>query len=138
MTADATGPVVLVDSSVWIEFYRPDGRESLREEVSDALVRDVVATAPLIVTEVARGAPDRGTLDALLSDFSALPCLGEDRRAGAEAARIGHTLRERGTPVPATDLLVAATALGGGCELWHQHIHFERIGEVSDLRQRAF
>lgn len=127
---------ILVDSSVWIEYYRPDGRPELRGQVRDALLADAVVTTPLVVTEVVSGAPDVDALTMLLEDFGALRGLDMDFDVGASAARIGFSLRRDGRPVPSTDLVIAAAAIGGECELWHQDRHFSRIAEVSPLRER--
>lgn len=47
-------------------------------------------------------------------------------------------LADRGRSVPATDLLIAAAAIGAGCELWHRDAHFEAIAKVAPLDQRGF
>lgn len=138
LAGSASDPRLLVDSSIWIEYYRPDGRPEIQDAVREELRAGGVATTPLIVSEVARGAPDPETLEALVDDFSALACLDGGFDAGVRAARIGHALRRSGRPVPTTDLLIAAEAVGADYELWHQDGHFERIADITDLRQRRF
>lgn len=127
---------ILVDSSVWIDYFRPDGGAGLREEVRAALLSDAVVTTPLVVTEVVAGAPDPDALTALLDDFGALRTLDTGFEVGARAARIGFSLRRSGGAVPSTDLLIAAAAIGADCELWHQDRHFSRIAEVAPLQER--
>lgn len=129
---------VLVDSSLWIDFYRPDGSGDVRVAVTEALTEDAVFTVPLIVAEVVQGAPDEATLELLLEDFSAFRPVACDHGTGARAARIGATLQGEGNPVPATDLLIAAAALEANCELWHRDRYFEAIARVTPLRTRAF
>lgn len=129
---------VLVDSSLWIDFYRPDGRAERRDPVRDALVEDRVATTGIIVIEVLRGAADVRQLRALRADFTALHWLEGGRRVAEEGARMGYEIRRRGRPVPATDLWIAAAAVHHRCELWHDDVHFEAIAEVTELRQRRF
>lgn len=129
---------ILVDSSVWIDFYRPGGEGEMTDEVAEHLALGTVATTPVVVAEVVRGAPDEEELELLSRDFSALRWVPLDRETSTRAARIGFELRRTGKAVPATDLLVAAAALAGGCELWHQDAHFETIAGVAPLRQRRF
>lgn len=129
---------VLVDSSIWIDFYRPDGLGNVRAAVTEALAEDAVYTVPLIVAEVVQGAPDEATLKSLLEDFSAFRTVACDHGTGARAARIGYALRREGNPAPATDLLIAAATLEADCELWHRDRHFETIARVTPLRTRAF
>jgi predicted nucleic acid-binding protein len=134
----AEGSRILVDSSVWIDFYRPGCPEALRGAVLGALSRDRVWTLPLIAAEVVQGAPDEEHLDALAGDFAALHPLGCGVDVGTSAARIGYALRRAGRRVPATDLLIAAAAVAGECELWHRDHHFETIATVTPLKQRTF
>lgn len=129
---------VLVDSSIWIDFYRPSGSDEVRDQVREALVRDGVATVPLIVAEVVRGAPNETELEGLVQDLSALHVLDVDFETGAYAARLGFALRREGRTVPTTDLLIAAAAVRSGCELWHRDAHFETIGKTCPLEERRF
>lgn len=138
MSGGSSAPRLLVDSSIWIEYYRPDGRPEIRDAVREELLAGGVATTALIVAEVVRGAPHPRGLEDLADDFSALAFLDGGFEAGVRAARIGHALRRTGRPVPSADLLIAAEAVGAECELWHQDAHFERIADVADLGQRSF
>ena len=136
MTDGVRGPRILIDSSIWIDFYRPGGPPEVREKVREALAQDAVGTTPSIVTEVARGAPNEEELEALLEDFSGLHQLPSGFEQGAYAARVGFALRRKGTSVPAADLLIAACAVGAGCELWHRDEHYDVIARVCPLQGR--
>lgn len=131
------GAGVLVDSSVWIDFYRGSQGEEARTAILEALARDAVFTVPVIVTEVVQGAPDDDALEALSDDFSALRPIALGPDVGLSAARIGFALRRRGRPAPAPDLIIAAAALSNECEIWHRDDHYRSISEVAPLRERA-
>ncbi|MFQ5899818.1 MAG: PIN domain nuclease [Candidatus Methylomirabilia bacterium] len=127
---------IVIDSSVWIEYYRPAGSPALREAVRGILSKDLAVTTGLIVVEVLQGAKTDADYALLKQDFSALPWLDLSVRAVMEAARLGFDLSRRGTPVPATDLLIAAVALAHDCELWHLDAHFDRISSLTSLSAR--
>jgi len=55
---------------------------------------------------------------------------------GDLAGDLGFQLRQRGTTVPATDLIVAASAIRATAPLYHLDAHFDRIAETSDLDAR--
>lgn len=129
---------VLVDSSLWVDFLRPDPPSAVRIALTRALTADRVCTVPIVIAEVAQGAPDEEALVELLETFSALHQLTLDGETGGIAARIGFALRRRGHPVPMTDLLIAATAIREKCELWHRDHHFETISGVAPLATRVF
>lgn len=106
--------------------------------VVQALREEAVVTLPLIVTEVVRGAPSEEEMDRLAQDFCGLRCHDTTLDTGLRAARIGWALRRRGTPVPSTDLLIAAAAIENECELWHRDAHFRLVAQVAPLDERSF
>ena len=134
----AVAPWILADSSLWIEYYRPDGRRQRREAVREALAQDIVATTAMILIEVLQGATTPEDYDALRHDFAGLHWLDLTMATAEKAARLGFDLRRRGEAAPATDVMIAAIALEHGCELWHLEAHFERIAKVVPLRQQRF
>ena len=134
--ARTSPPRVLIDSSVWIDYYRPGPAAALRSAVIDGLTQDAVFTMPLIVAEVVQGAPDEETLETLLDDFHALRQIEVGFEVGKRAARIGYAMRRLGNPTPTADLLIAAAALAADSELWHRDVHFTQIARVAPLRER--
>ena len=125
-----------MDSSLWIEYYRPDGRPQRRSAVRDAVVQDIVATTAMVAIEVLQGATTLEAFEALQADFGGLHWLDVTRRMAERAARIGFDLHRRGQAVPSTDLMIAAVALEHECQLWHLDEHFERIAKVAPLKQK--
>lgn len=126
--------LILIDSSVWIEYYRPRGPKALQEKVRGALGRDAVVTTGIIVVEVLQGARTEESYVVLWEDFAGLRWLEPDPRAIEGAARLGFDLQRLGSPVPATDLLIASVALGHDSRLWHRDTHFSRIAAHASLR----
>jgi hypothetical protein len=126
-------PAVLIDSSVWIDYYRPRGPKALQDRVREALTRDVVVTTGIVVVEVLQGARTEDAYTVLCSDFSGLRWLESSPEAVEAAARLGFELQQRGTPVPATDLLIASVAIEHGCRIWHRDAHFTRIASRTSL-----
>ena len=126
MSPARTG-LILVDSSVWIECYHPKGQESLKRRLQEELVQGTVATIGLIAVEVLQGAPSNDALVALQEDFLGLHWLEVTRDLWLKAAHLGATLRQRGTSIPATDIVIAATALHYHAQLWHRDKDFTRF-----------
>lgn len=124
---------ILIDSSVWIHYYRPGGSPAMRAAVQAALAEDRVVTTGLVVVEVLQGARTAADFGLLETDFSALPWLDLTAGAVGQAARWGFELARRGTPIPATDLVIAAVAVAHDCELWHEDAHFERLEPLTPL-----
>ena len=91
--------MILVDSSSWIHFLRPNGDPTVRARVESALTA---------------GERDR----KVLRDFeSVLPELSIDDEVWAAADALARRARSSGVSVPATDILIAACARRHGAEL---------------------
>jgi len=128
--------LVLIDSSVWIEFYRPQGGKKLKQQVIDCISSDLAAVNQLIALEVRRGAADEDGFTKITEDMAAFNMLDADHRVWDRAAAMGFELRTIGLSVPTIDLIIAATALIYDCELWHNDKHFELIADKYPIRTK--
>lgn len=127
-------PWILVDSSIWIDYYRPQGSSRLlKSRLQSELARGTVATIGLIAVEVLQGAPTERVLTTLQEDFLGLHWLETTQALWVEAARLGARLRQQGLSLPATDVVIAATALHYRCSLWHRDEDFTRIARHVSL-----
>ncbi len=126
-------PWVLVDSSIWIDYYRPQGASNLKRQLQATLAQGSVATIGLIAVEVLQGAPNPEVLHHLREDFLGLHWLELNQTVWLEAAALGAQLRRRGLSLPATDVVIAAAALHYRCRLWHHDADFTRIARHTTL-----
>ncbi len=128
--------MILVDSSCWVEFYRPGGSPAIQAAVAEALDSGEAATCGIVEVEILGFIARRREFQVVSADFRALhrleTCLEDFDRAVA----LGRDLRTRGTTAPATDLVIAAVALGRDALLLHADRHFETIARVAPLRHR--
>lgn len=109
--------MVLVDSSSWIHFLRPNGDPEVRARVQARLLNGDACWCPLVRLELwnsAAGERDR----RILRDFDAvLPELPIDDETWSGAYELARRARSAGISVPATDILIAACAHRHGAEL---------------------
>ncbi len=120
-------PLVLVDTSVWIDYYHPRGPSSLKRRLQEALERGTVATVGLIVVELLQGAPTSSVAEHLQGDALGWQWLDLTQAVWLEAGRLGARLRQTGLSLPATDVVIAATAMHYQCALWHRDTDFTRL-----------
>lgn len=125
--------MILVDSSALIEYYRPGGDSRVREAVAAAIRDDQVAVNGIIQVEILAFASGEKEWAALSSDFEAFHRLELGSAEFDLACEVGYKLRRRGFTVPATDLVIAASAIRAEAHLFHVDAHFAQIGEVSAL-----
>lgn len=118
--------MILVDSSVWIDFFR--NQPSAQAEWLDKnLGVEGLVVGDLILAEVLRGfKDDRGFDEArrLLGKLEQAPLCGED--LAVEAARNFRKLRSRGVTVRGTiDVIIATRCLVDGFRLLHSDRDFD-------------
>jgi predicted nucleic acid-binding protein len=136
--ASAGADRVLVDSSLWVEYYRRDGRGEVRAAVQEVVALDQVGTTAVILIEVLRGALTDASYEALEVDLTTLHWLEVTVDVARRGARIGFDLERAGKRVPSTDLLIAAAAIEHRYNLWHNNGHFEVVAAHSALKHRRF
>jgi len=124
----------LLDSSVWIEYLRPNGAAGIRERVRGIIEREEAVCCGIVLVEVLRGAKREKDYSALDEALRALPQLPLDDRVIEQAARWGFVLGSKGVTVSTTDLLIASAAHGRAV-LVHRDGDFRRIAEVVGMKE---
>ncbi len=127
--------MILVDSSVWIDFFR--NTPTPQAEWLDAHLGDeAFVVGDLILAEVLRGfKDDRGFNEAkrLMARLEQVTLCGED--LAVEAARNFRRLRARGVTVRGTiDVVIATRCIADGLRLLHSDRDFEPFVEHLGLR----
>lgn len=125
--------MIVVDSSALIEYYRPSGDSRVRDAVAAAIAADQVGVNGIIRVEVLAFAAGEAERRLLAADFEAFHHLDLRPPDFDLACQLGFDLRRRGVTVPATDLIVAASAIRAEAHLYHVDGHFDHIGEVAEL-----
>ncbi len=130
--------MIVIDSSAFIEYYRGAGLPDVQDAVAAEIAADEVAVNGIIHVEIrafAAGDSERRQLEA---DFQAFHWLELERRDFDLATGIGFELRRQGLTVPATDLIIAASAIRAGVPLLHRDAHFDQVARYSELQVRSF
>ncbi|HDZ23837.1 MAG TPA: PIN domain nuclease [Desulfobacteraceae bacterium] len=117
---------VLVDTSIWIEYFNHRQSEN-GETVEDLLRKGRVVLTGIVVTELLQGAKLKNEFDAILNSILALPFLDATLNTWIEAGRIFYSLRKKGVTIPTTDVVLASLAKENQCLLFSLDSHFERI-----------
>jgi predicted nucleic acid-binding protein len=123
--------VILVDTSVWVEF--------LRGHIQPLQTGDFrqFATCGPILQEVLQGLRTGGPSAIFEDRIRALPCLSDPLPLELflqaadiyrEGRRKGHTIRST------TDCLIAAIAIENGVAMWHRDRDYDAIAKYTPLR----
>lgn len=130
--------MILVDSSVWIDYFR--GTVTSQTEKLDRLLGvEPVAIGDLILTEVLQGfGSERDFQDArtLLSSLTMVELGGEE--IAVKAAQNFRALRRRGVTVRKTiDTIIATRCIEDGHVLLHNDRDFDPFAKHLGLRVAA-
>jgi predicted nucleic acid-binding protein len=129
--------VILVDSSVWVDFFRASparGGSELRRMVEES---EPFALTGIVVAEVLQGLTrDAGVIERFLTQWEMLEPRGFDtyRRAAA----IYRAGRGKGIASSTIDTLIAAIALEHGARLFTLDRDFVRIARMTGLELYSF
>jgi len=121
--------MILADSCIWIDFL--SGRAD--HGMARALFDNRVAVCGMILAEVLSGVRKPKQRAQLERRLGALPYLEQTRDVHLLAARIYADLQSKGTTIPLSDCIIAATCLHNSLPLLSTDKHFD---SVTDL-QRA-
>lgn len=124
--------LILVDSSVWIDFFRSTpgaGGKELRRLIAEA---EPLALTGMVIAEVLQGLTrDVDTIERYLGMWELLEPRGFETYR--EAASLFRHARARGLSLKTIDTLIAAIALEYGASVFTLDRDFSRIAHVTKL-----
>lgn len=120
--------MVLVDSSVWIESLRRNGRIEVKLALEGLLGEYEAAWCGPVKLEVLGGAriEERVTLE---SYFQCIPYVLMKDAAWDAAKKIAWRLRKRGCNPPWNDVLIATLSVLAECRVFSVDNHFQQMYE---------
>lgn len=122
--------MVLIDTSSWIHFLRPNGDAQARTRVGAILVAGDACWCPVVRLELwngAGGSQEKKVLSDMERHLHSLEIDGEVWNLACDLARKART---GGVSIPATDLLIAACARRHGTQLEHTDSDFDQLDRV--------
>lgn len=128
--------MVLVDTSVWIEFLDRNN-PSVRRDLEALLRQGVVATAGLVLGELRSGCQSRQQAVRLLQAMEPLVYLEADRGAYLRAGELAAECSARGYRIGIADCLLATLAMRESATVFTLDRDFERIPRLRLFRKQG-
>jgi hypothetical protein len=122
--------IIIVDTSVWIAFYKP-AHSPEKSYVTRLLDEERVMLVGVVFSELIQGARSAKDRQDLQETLIALPYLEMTPHAWLLPGEMGTTLRGKGLPVGIPDLIVIALAQEYDCRVYSLNADFQRIPNVS-------
>jgi tRNA(fMet)-specific endonuclease VapC len=128
---------VLVDTSVWIEFFR-GGAAGVVDRLDGLIKGGVVFTAGIVLAELLQGARSDREVGVIEDMRESFPVLVEDTTAWIRAGKLSRELRRSGKMVHLADCLIAILAADNACRVASLDVHFKAIAAVLPLERIEF
>jgi predicted nucleic acid-binding protein len=123
-------PIVLVDSSGWVQMLRRSGDPAIRAKVLDIFEDGRAAWCELIRVELWRGAGSDDDRTILRQFEIELPSLELSAAVWTLSCELAQQCRRKGRPIPTTDLIIYACAKVHRVELIHRDNHFDVLASL--------
>lgn len=123
----------VIESSVWVDFFRPKTPLAVKEQIRPWILRSDLALCEPIICEILRSGPatERAIIERYFSTVLVLPTPATLWR---EATRLGQACHDAGVHVGALDLLIATVCLHHAAVLVTFDQAFNGIAKVSRMR----
>ncbi len=118
---------ILIDTSVWISFFRGDPR--VVDQIKSFIQTDRIRTAPLIIAELLQGARDDTELWDIAESMEAFPRLPEPPGIWDEAGKLSYRLRRKGITLGLADCYLAVLAKLNGVGIFTLDLGFKKAAE---------
>lgn len=124
---------VLVDTSVWISFFRRT-EGSVSERLKQLLRGGSPVYTGVIATELIRGAKSKKELDVLDELLNTIEYFETKKEYFKAAGNLGRLLLQKGITIGIVDLLIAQIAIENNVFLFTLDAHFNTIAHYTPLR----
>lgn len=124
---------VIIDTSAWIESFRPGGDVKLKERVKQLITEGAILLPGIIKAEILRGAKSKKEYETLDELLDGLIYLSVEENFWARLAKFSYGLLRAGIVVPLVDTYVALLAIENSTWLLHRDQHFDLIAGKTKL-----
>jgi hypothetical protein len=124
---------VIIDTSAWIESFRPGSQKSFQRLVKDLIIQDLVLLPGIVKTELLRGTKNKKEYNQLNQMLTGLTYLAVDEDFWKRLSNFSFQLFRKGIIVPLTDTYIALLCIENQASLLHRDKHFDMIARETNL-----
>ena len=124
---------VIIDTSAWIESFRPKGNKVIREVVKTLLRDSLILIPGIIRAELLRGTKNKKEFNTLSNLLDGLEYLAVEDSFWEKVARFSFDLFRAGVTVPLVDTYIALLTIENQAKLVHHDHHFDLIAKKFPL-----
>lgn len=125
---------VIVDTSAWIESFRPQSEKVFINFVKDLILKGRILVPGIIKTELLRGTKNKKEYNQLNDLLKGLEYLPVSDDFWGKLSRFSFRLFRKGVTVPLTDTYIALLGIENNASILHRDKHFDLIAEKVPLK----
>ena len=120
---------VLVDTSVWIEFFKANSSVSNNLEL--LLIEDSVEICGVVLFELLQGIKSESEKLKIKEILLNLPYVEINKNIWQKSAEISLNIKKKGYTIPFSDILIGTLAIENNFSVFTLDKHFELIPELT-------
>ncbi len=125
---------VIIDTSAWIESFRPQSDKTFIYLVKDLILKGRVLVPGIIKTELLRGTKNQKEYNKLNDLLKGLEYLPVSEVFWEKLSQFSFKLFRKGVTVPLTDTYIALLSIENDASILHRDKHFDLIAEKVPLK----
>ena len=125
---------VIIDTSAWIESFRPDSDKSFCALVKDLILKGQVLIPGIIKTELLRGTKNKKEYNRLNELLKGLEYLPVPEEFWERLSWFSFDLFRKGIVVPLVDTYISLLCIENDVSILHCDKHFDLIAENFPLK----
>lgn len=123
---------ILIDTSVWIEYFRSKS-SSVAKKVDRVLEEDEVYVPKIIIAELMQGSKSTKELAIIEDFFDAFHIIDQKDDSWIKAGSLSYKLKKKGKNINLFDCYIAVIAQEYGCIIFSLNRHFKEMQSLIDI-----
>jgi len=126
------GDRVLIDTSVWIEYFK-NKNAKLSEKVDHFMTFSDVCVPKVVIAELIQSAKSEKEISVLEEFAETFTVLDQSDDTWLKAGKISFSLKKKGTTVHIIDCYICVIASENNCKIFSLDEHFKSIKKFTKL-----
>jgi predicted nucleic acid-binding protein len=132
-----SGRRILIDTSVWIEYFR-NKSDALSKQVDAILSYDEVVVPKVVIAELVQGARSEKEISVVEGFVGAFNVVDHKEGTWERAGRISYGIKKKGRQANLADCYIAVIARDNQCHILTLDQHFKDIKDMAGIKLLGF
>lgn len=124
-----SNPKVIVDTCIWIEFFRT--KSEISNRLRDLIANNLVVGTGIILAELLQGTKTSKEQDIVINIFDAFEYIEITKKLWIESGNLASELRSSGKTIPLSDIMLACCAREHQLHIFTIDKHFQDIPGIN-------